>query len=65
MKRYRYRALDGEGHSRDGVLETADERQALEELGRRGLIPLALDAERAAPVAKTALPWRRTRPALD
>ncbi len=43
MERYRYRALDPNGHPLDGALDAADDDEAASQLQERGLLVLQLE----------------------
>ena len=45
---FRFRAVDAQGREVSGLLDASDERAAQREIARRGLVPVAIEAERPA-----------------
>jgi general secretion pathway protein F len=45
---FRFRAVDSQGREVSGLLDASDERAAQREIARRGLVPVAIEAERPA-----------------
>lgn len=61
MSAYRYEALEAGGTAIDGVIEAADRRSALEQLGERGLFPSKLELCGADGAPKVTVPAVRGR----
>jgi len=51
---FRFRAVDASGKEVTGLVDATDERAAQRDIQRRGLVPVALDAERPAVAGWTA-----------
>ncbi|MDB4333561.1 hypothetical protein N9986_03715, partial [Akkermansiaceae bacterium] len=54
MASFAYKALDGAGSIVTGELSAGDRGEALRQLGRKGLQPVKLTQDSAAPAAKPA-----------